>query len=32
METNAIVKKNHYKTGAKGISNMLAKKFGISKE
>ena len=31
MEANAILKKNHYKANNKMISNILHKKFGVSK-
>ena len=32
METNAIIKKNHYKTTNKALSNILAKRFGVNRE
>jgi CHASE3 domain sensor protein len=32
METNAIIKKNHYKANNKSISNILNKKFGVNRE
>jgi hypothetical protein len=32
METNAIIKKNHYKTTSKYIINILNKKFAVTKE
>jgi len=32
METNAIIKKGHYKTSSKYIINILTKKFGVTKE
>jgi hypothetical protein len=32
METNAIIKKGHYKTASKYIMNILTKKFGVTRE
>jgi hypothetical protein len=32
METNAIIKKNHYKANNKAISAILNKKFGVTRE
>lgn len=31
MESNAIIKKNHYKTTSKALSNLLAKKFKVNR-
>jgi len=32
MEQNAVLKKNYYKANNKTISNILNKKFGVSRE
>jgi hypothetical protein len=32
METNAVIKKNHYKSNNKAFSIILAKKFGVTRE
>ena len=31
LEANAIVKKNHYKANNKALSNLLSKKFGVTR-
>jgi hypothetical protein len=32
METNAIIKKNHYKANNKALSVFIAKKFAVTRE